>query len=930
MSNPLYQAVIRELEQLLSPRVVSRLLKEGLQQQDRSPETVALEDVEEILKGPVYRQLQVVMQADQAKQEIADALGRLTEVVEGPKAPVEPEAGADAEAGVREGDDTSAPTASAAALERQADELIGLQAALKPFNLYFEWPEVQKLRAQVQLLEGRHLQDHEAPDLVAEAHRQLAAVRQKLEDQLVIQARDLTELDEAFERVQTVGGVKVRRLENLIGHVREAQDARQLAQAEVERARKLANDLRKLVESAVYQEDVAVGPGAPRGAEATGELSPEVSQRLAQLDRDAASHDLRRLAEDHGHLLDHLPELADRIEAARRALQNGERPGTTVDALTKTVQEAAERQRTALRAEFEQIARAARDLPPAVNVAELLQALAVAEGVLETTLPSLEDTTYVRRLHRLALQKRDELRRTEEEASAQRAAALADQAALAERARRALDRYGDVLADPAPAAGLAEAVEALEAAQREDRLAPDLAASVRSAEERLEAAVALDAEDERVRTRAELRSLRTRVEGLPNLDLLEARIAGVRRELDRLIDAASTGDVEAVQIDAVRSLVGALRRDAIDTCRTRLDQLAQRASEVQAEELLGQIQSANNVLEDDLYPDVRQLETALRQQRDAYREQQYGTIHELEREASDVLGTPVDAAQRLDAFLSRAREQLEAGGVASDLDAGWRLLDEARAAVERRVADFEPRLDAALQAFQKVAMLNSEDVATVRRILKHLDSQRDAFDRISIGLRVQLVTALDEAETLLDKLREEVDATRAIADQLMSGGVLDDVLGLFGEPAEPTASSTAGREPTSAPADEGAAEGASDDGTAAQWLDAVVGEAGVRAGAILDANGWVAGGLDRDPGDVRARILPLQHALADLGAALDAGPVRLATVEQDDDVLLVAWVDGDRHLVLHLETPTAVNPVGDRVRTELDDLQNRLRDPSNA
>ena len=482
-----------------------------------------------------------------------------------------------------------------------------------------------------------------------------------------------------------------------------------------------------------------------------------------------------------------------------------------------------------------------------------------------------------------------------------------------------------MLADPSPAAELATAVEALEAAQQQERLAPDLAGAVRSAEERLEAAVALDAKDERVRTRAELRGLRTRVEGLPSLDLLQARIGGVRRELDRLIDAASEGDVEAVQIDAVRSLVEALRRDAIDTCRTRLDQLAQRASEVQAEELLGRIQSANNVLEDDVY-----LEAALRHEREAFREHQYGRIHELEREASEVLGTPVEAAQRLDAFLSRAREQLESGGVASDLDAGWTLLDEARAAVERRVADFEPRLDAALRAFQSVAMLNSEDVATVRRILKHLDSQRDAFERISIGLRVQLVTALDEAETLLVKLEEEVDATRAIADQLMTGGVLDDVLGLFGEPASSGSAPSVDRSGASRPANELAEAPGTAGGTATQWLDAFVEEPGVRAGAILGADGWVAGGLDHDPGAVRERILPLQNALVDLGESLDAGPVRLATLEQDDDVLLVAWVDGDRHLVLHLDTPTALSLVGNRVRTELDDLQNRLRDPSNA
>lgn len=918
MTNPLYQAAIRELEQLLSPRVVSRLLKEGLREQDRTPETVGLEDVVAILKGPVFRQLQVSLPAAEAKGEITAVTARLTAFVEGP-APTAEDADDDASGATEsraDASDGAAATSSAdrKALRRQEEELVGLRAALKPFNLYFEWSEVQKLRAQVQLLEDEHSQQHEATELVAEAHRQLATVRQKLEDQLVIQARDLTELDEAFERVQTVGGVKVRRLENLVEHIHEAQEARQLAPAEVDRARKLANDLRKLVESAVYSEDADAFESEQRVDPNVANLSPEVTDRLDQLDRDAATRDLEKVREDFSNLLDHLPELAERLEAVQAALQRGEHPGAAVDDLRETFREAAERHRTALRAEFAHIADQARELPVAVSTTELLQAITVADGVLETTLPSSEDTDYIRRLQRLALEKRDEWIRTEEETQTLRSSALAQQKELLERGRRAVERYEAVLDDAEPVDHLRESLTALDVADREDRLAPDLTTAVRRAEERLEAAVAEGADDPRLRTRAELRSLRTKVEGLPDLDVFAARAAGVHRELDRLLDADGEADVDPVQVDAVRSLVSALRRDAIDTCRTRLDQLARRASEVHAEELLGRIQSANNVLDDDVYPDIRSLEAAVRQQREAHREAQYGDLHALEREAAELLETAVEASERLHTFLQRARDQLEAGDVASDLQRGWALLEETRAAVERRLAEFEPRLDAALAAFKGVAMLNSEDVATVRRILKHLDSQRSAFPRISVGLRIQLVHSLEQAENLLSKLQEEVEATRAIADKLMSGGVLDDVLGLFGEPA-------AAAGPTAEPPSGESVEA---------WLTSFTKEAGVRGGAVLGAQGWLAGTLEVDAEDVRQRLAPLEDALSGLGGEVGSGPAQLTTIEQNGDVLIVAPLGEGNHLLLHLDTPTVLSLVGHRLRTELADLKRRLRDPSNA
>lgn len=911
MSNPIYQAAIAELEQVLPPRVVSRALKEGMVQQNQTPDTIGVDDFDAILKGSVYRQLQVSMPPEKAKQTVAEIMERLQAVASGGEAALDvgeateteaeqPEEGAEAPAGV----------ASTDMLRRQEEELVGLRAALKPFNLYFEWPEVQKLRAQIQLLEEEHRNQRDASGLIEEAHHQLSTVRQKLEDQLVIQAREMAELEEAFEQVQSIGGVKVRRLENLVGHIREAQSGRQLAPAELERARKIAKDLRKLVESSVYQEQVAAEEASGETTPETVELSAEVTQRLQQLDRESEQHDVQRLEEDYANLLDHLPELVERLDGLRAELEQGRRIDTRLAELRDTLAEAAKRHRTALREEFSQIEGQARSMPPQVDTNELLRAVTVANGVLETTLPSIEDTQYVRRLHRLALEKREEIERVEAEAEAEREVGIGDQRALQERSAQALERYQGTSADAEALEALAAAVKALSEANDAGRLAPDLAQAVRRAEARLEAAVAEHADDARVRERAQVRALLSKVDSLPGLDALSARISGVKRELMRLLEEDRETGTDRVQLEAIGSLVAALRRDAIDTCRTRLDQLAERASESDAEELLGRIQSANNVLDDDVYPDIRQLEAALRQQREAYRQEQFAELRRLQRDASEYIETGLEEAARLEGFLARVREQLEHGGVASDLHHGRELLDQVQATVERRLADFGPRLDAALEAFSEVAMLNSEDVATVRRILKHLDSQRDAFPRVSTGLRIQLERSLEEAETLLAKLQEEVDATRAIADRLMSGNVLDDVLGLFGGPD--TAAPTPSRESVST------------GDPVADWLDSFASETGVLAAAILGPNGWVAGELNAELDSVREQIGSLQQNLTRLGDELRQGPLQIATIELDRSISVLAWVDPIHTLVLSLDTPTVLSLIGHRLRTELDDLQEHL------
>ena len=306
MANSLYQATVKQLEAVLPPRVASQSLHEGLKQLQKTPDTVTADDLETILKGQVYRRLQVALPADKAKETIQGLLERLR----------------------------SAPAVDATPkvdIGAQAREISKLKEALKPFNLYFEWPETQKLRAQLQLLEAEQSAGRDAHELVDEAKAQLGVLEQKLEGQLVTQARELSELSEALEQVKSLGGAKVRRLENLLGQIESAQQTRQSAAGEVERARKIATDLRKLIASAVLEAAETADSAKPmvKAAQRTSADDPagnstthtaKVSEELKRLDLESDAHELGRLTGEFANLFLFEPALSEHLEQAKATL----------------------------------------------------------------------------------------------------------------------------------------------------------------------------------------------------------------------------------------------------------------------------------------------------------------------------------------------------------------------------------------------------------------------------------------------------------------------------------------------------------------------------------------------------------------------------------------------------------------------------------
>jgi len=1040
VTNDVYQSAVQELEAVLSPRVVSRSLKEGLRQLGRSPETADLATIEQILKVQVYRQLQVSMPVTEAKTAVNDIVERLRQV-NAHRAP------------------GSAGDSASAGLAAQAERLERLQVALRPYNLYFEWPEVQKLRAQIQLLETEQDSGREAHALGQDAEAQLELVVQKLEDQLVLQARELGELREALDQVRSLGGQKVRRLEAFVNQLEGSQKQRQLAPAEIERARRLARDLRKLMESSVYTDQVAKGvdlgiaeptqateghsafaidvaPGAvsqpatarsddaepasgasefvaePEPAEAgaeggagtawtgtsngvdpgqaaarapttaeddalvdplasspsvpdapgahlapdhgildvegeeedllsidTSALDPQVHQRLRLLDLASELHDLTALEKEHAELFNYQPRLADRVAELKSEVEAERSVAEVLETLKGDLAAATSALREDLREELEEVTAALGAVRPEVDASELSQAARVTLGILSTALPSLADVEHVRQLSRLLREQEEALVRSDEALAAQ----LKGQNELLARLEGTLVRYESGTTASEDLERLRGELSSLRMAQEKQTLMPEVMASARQVEERIAMALAERATEASDRRRARLEALRAQVEGLPVTATLSDRAEAARREIDRLLaeqagsEAASAllfDDGEDAfgpelsltesdtDIDLIDTMIETIRKEAGGSIRRRLQELAEEAAEVGSTRLVERLQGALNELDDGRFPELSLLAAALQQEREAVRLEQVGDLHRLVRAAAPYQGIDSSDVRALSELLTEQKRQLEEGHAANRLSEAATLLDRIEGEWRERLAGVPGRLDTAMQRFDEVAKLNSDDVATVRRILTHLDSQREALPRVSLGLRLQLESSLAQAERLLDTLGEEYEATRVIADHLVSEGLLDDVFGLA--LAGGTAAGTTAREAAAAREAAGAAL-ARDHGLLKRYAESP----GVLAVTLFDSDGARVGepgggvppSSDPDPDDEEEFLaLSALREAADVAYPGAEGEPLAISLELPTSVVVVGWSRGGRLLRLTLDSTAHHAVMLGRVRRDLPDL----------
>ncbi|MEX2540195.1 MAG: hypothetical protein WD314_00230 [Trueperaceae bacterium] len=901
--SPLYQAAVSELEGVLSPRVVSRSLKEGMLQVGSTPDAIELTELERILKAQIYRQLQVAMPLEQAKETISGILERLRSL----------------ETGGKPRDPTPAP------LDGQQVALAELQAAMRPFNLYFEWPEVQKLRAQIQLLEGEQSAGREAASLLRDAREQLRSVAQKLEDSLVIQARDLGELDGLLEQVRSLGGPKVRRLENLLGQIREAQDQRQLATAEIERARKLGTDLRKLLESSVLAQKEQA-PADDTGILEVDEDEPlavvrdveeGVNARLLMIDLESERFELGSIESGHAHLLEHHPESRAEIERLREAVDAGTPIGDELGPLRERLDRASEEARVALSKELEAIADDALRLRQHSDVGELSQAVQVARGVLEKSIPELNDIAHVRDLHALASERAQAAEKLEEEAEAERQARLREQASAIARLESTVQVHG---ADSsAEFEALKDGLSALRAAHAQGELVPELLAAVRRSEERYQAAAGAEESGAGDRPEARARALLDELEALPLLPSLRERAGALAGKLSALLVGGERAGLEdaAARLEEGELMLAALRVELRDAYRERLQSARREALELGQDATADTLEQAESRLGKGEFPRLHDIEAGLRGDADRRRQEELTETRVLEAEAARFAGLGLSGYEELCSLIEEAKGAPMGSRTAALLGRAWLQLEALRATVEQRLAGLESRLDAALAGLERVEKLNSEDVEESRRILHHLHDQRDSLGRVSLGLRLELESSLQWAESLLAKLQQEYEATRVIADQLVSGNFIDDMLGLLGsDQPRPEAPSDQIAIPDLTPAE--TVETRSDNPKLNAWVEGYLAEQGVSSLALLDREGkMVAGRLQAIPAQARSGLDRLMTELDALGAELGRGAPRLATLEAGNRAVIASRPIGKYRLLAVLDTSSALSRVLHRLRGEL-------------
>jgi len=884
--SPAYRVCVEALEKVLSPRVASRSLHVALDAAGVSPQQATPDDLEPILKDAVFKQLQVAMPPERARDLVVEILEKIRASAEVPPAEAEGEAPSDRpppdSTGVTATHETATPKNAATGTEQahrqpseseapstaqseEPEEFTRLRSATRPFNLYFEWPEVRRLRALLARIEDvvQHGDEADLPELYEEARGSLEAVEQKLEDRLVLQAQELARLQESLEEVATLGGPKVRRLENMVKRIREAQDDRQLADAEVERGGALARDLRKLVASSVYRE-------------AESEGGPDLEARIKALDVDAELAEIDRLARDRAVLLEHREDLAQMLADARNQVQSGLTLGGELATLRERLEEERASQLGEVRRELQELSQRL-DAKQDAWTPELRREHDVLRDIVaDAGLPPLADLVRFRDRVELTLERSERAGRQAEAELADRRVRLDAQGERLERARHELLRYGDDLDEPA-VERLREAVEALRLAQAEERLDAELDEAVRLASEAI-AEGRRDHSDPEAAVHAQLITLLDRLDGLPASTDPEGTI-----ELRKVIEARLDDPPDDPTLVTLAATVADAVAEATSVARRTLDRLSAEAGRWSLPQVLDAVRDANERLEDGRAPELGELERRLATEIEDTLADQLDRLHALERDAERLTDIDEEVEEALADALGRAREQVAAGDPAGDLAQAEQRVAQLQVTLERRIGDVLPRLDAALSTFSTVERLNSDDVGTVRRILHHLDGQRDAFARVSPALRARMERSLQEAEDLLGSLVEEERTTRAIADQLMSGGNFDELLGLFGE-------SGAGAEGEAGPqlpaSDDDDAGGDAVD----SWLAHNERRSDVSASGLLSRDGRHG----RSQGMPDGRLddwVPASQAVVDrmndLGRALDLGEPRVVALEHEGGCLLL-------------------------------------------
>lgn len=740
----LYQTLNKTLEPVLGDRT-RMVLEEGVRRLGVNPDNLDQGQAEVILKRLVYRELQSKMSPTAARAQIEEVLKAIG----------------------------GNPAGESKMAVQSAQMLASLETGLKRFSLYLDWPEVGRLRGLINVIK----QDPEASTvraLLREGQEVLAQLEEKLQSALLRQTRDIADLQMALQRVQSVGGPKARRLETLLRQIEEAHEQETLAPAEVDRARSIAAEMRKLVESSVVQNPpmesaIILDDEEPSSKNPTTEVVWDDSELVLDLDFDALTseqqsrikeidiaEDQRRLdvlKERYAPVLGH-KEVALEITALQDELMGGNPLGERIAAFEAQLKNAYAEVLSEARVRYEWLVERLRrlELDPAKT--------AVVQGRLAVVLETLQAGGLPQELAQLeqtlaALETEDKAAREQRERQNKLRQALDTLRVESETSLSSFRGNPQVEAFLASLASLEPSEANLQA--------------VRQQHSGLLSQLAKEREEEGLRRMG----LRAAVQALPTLEQLEPEKQSLLTQLDQPM--APLADLErtvAAFVDLVRSQVEA----KLEAIEARLKTLI--PSE-QAQAVQSQIAQARQALSSGQMPNPglieRNLQEAITVQREAVAEEL--TRYEAAGRSLRGLG-----GEELEAKVAQLQAALQKGEL-PNLEEPGQLLGRLRRAQEALRAELGGRISALLEAYSRHKSVGGETVLRLKPLCDFLQSASDRLARLGASGLLEVRRALEEAERLELQLASEFQAAQSLMQEL-KGADLEALLDVFDSPSE--------------------------------------------------------------------------------------------------------------------------------------------------
>jgi hypothetical protein len=750
------------------------VLEEGVRRLGVSPENLDVAQAEVILKRLVYRELQTKMSPNAARSRIEEMLKEL---------------------GIGSGGNGS--KSGEGKLSAHAKGVLAdLEAGLKRFSLYLDWPEVGRLRGLINVIK----QDPEATAvraLLREGQEVLGALEERLQSALLRQTRDLAELELALQRVQSVGGPKVRRLENLIRQIQEAHAQETLALAEVGRARALAADMRKLVESSVVQnptgeaaitldtiEDI---PAVDRPTEpqvvlkdptmevpevlevATDgfddealvfdldfdSLTAEQQSRIREIDVAEDARHLEAFKERYGAVLG-VPKIATELAALQTELNAGNPLGERLTAFGELLKAAHTEALAEARVRYEWLA-------DRLNRLELpLEKTAGVQARLVVVLETLQAGGIP--LELAELDRTVTLLEAEEKANRE----IRERQIRLENALATLRTEAEHALSPFRGHPL---VESFVVALASPEVSESSLQILRQKLSELLSQLAREREEESLKRMG----LRATVQALPPLELLDLDKKTLLQRMEQ--GMGSLSELERAVGQLVDRAKGLVERK-LDALEARIRNLEQTLKESLIE-LKQPLQATREALAQGRIADPTPLERALDELVAARRASMAEELSRYEMAARSMKGL---GGEELEDKVAQARAYLQAGEL-PDLTEIHGLLGRLRRAQETLRAELGGRIGVLLEAYNTHKGVGGETALRLKPLCDFLQSAAERLPRLGVSGLLEVRRALEDAERLGTQLAQEYAAAQSLMQEF-KGADLESLLDVFESPTQ--------------------------------------------------------------------------------------------------------------------------------------------------